>query len=214
MEKSTIVNGHAMRGLYEDSRKQPSQYQGSVFSRATSTTTRAGSVADVVTLADEVVTRSIAKGVHFGNDLSLTIGTIVLIHKEKPTYVPVRAKFDTGSDANFIPYSLVHAHGLQESLVELEDEGPDANTFQGLDNHEYQFRHTITLSWCAMTMNRVRNTLFYVADNVPYDMLLGNDFIRDNSVFEPPRIALPLRSGRKSSGNVTRYAWREQELIH
>lgn len=46
-------------------------------------------------------------------------------------------------------------------------------------------------------MHKVRKTLFHVVDEVGYDLLLGDDFIMENKVFNTPRSALPLRRAHK-----------------
>ena len=157
------------------------------------------STADVVTVAEEVITKSVARGIHFDPDPSLVLGTIVVTHEENPRFVPVRAKYDTGSEVNIVPIALVEKNGLLEFLVELE-----AGTFEskvyGLNDQEFIIHHTISLQWSAATMRNVRTTRFHVADASPYDMLLGNPFIQENKVFDPQRVALPLRHGPRSSG--------------
>jgi hypothetical protein len=155
-----------------------------------------------VTLAEEVVARSVTRGIHFDPDPSLVLGTIVVTHEDKPRFVPIRAKYDTGSDVNFIPFTLVERNGLSEFLVKLKDNTLEDNVFLGLNNQEYVIHHTITLQWSAATMHNVRTTHFHVADDLPYDMVLGNPFIQENRVFNPQRVALPLRRKHRDSGKI------------
>ncbi|CAN9266421.1 unnamed protein product [Alternaria alternata] len=150
------------------------------------------SVAEVMTLAEEVVAKSVARGVHFDPDPSLVLGTVVIVHETQPRFIPVRAKYDTGSDANFVPYELVRKNGLSDFLKKLETTSPEDNVFLGLNNQEYIIDHTIELQWSAATMRHVRTTQFHVAEGLPYDVVLGNPFIQENQVFHPERVALPL----------------------
>ncbi|CAN9232778.1 unnamed protein product [Alternaria alternata] len=150
------------------------------------------SIAEVMTLAEEVVAKSVARGVHFDPDPSLVLGTVVIVHETQPRFVPVRAKYDTGSDANFVPYELVRKNGLSDFLKKLETTSPEDNVFLGLNNQEYIIDHTIELQWSAATMRHVRTTQFHVAEGLPYDVVLGNPFIQENQVFHPERVALPL----------------------
>jgi len=154
------------------------------------------SVADVVTLAEKVVTQTMANGISFDSNPSLTFGTIALTHQAQPRYVPVRAKYDTGSDVNLVPAELIVSNDLSSLLVEEED------TFIGLNNQEYHTCHTITLKWCAVNMHRMRTTKFHVTDDLPFDMVLGDSFIQENAVFDPQRVALPLRRKHRGSGTV------------
>ncbi|KAF2725247.1 hypothetical protein K431DRAFT_290929 [Polychaeton citri CBS 116435] len=181
----------------------------SMASGAGSFTTDRESLADIVTLADEVVTKSMARGTNFDNNPSMVLGTITVTHESKPRFVPVRAKYDTGADANFIPSAFVKAHGLSSLLEELLEDGSHSNLFIGLNNEEFYIQHTITLQWCASTMHRVRTTKFHVADDLPYDMLLGDPFIQENRIFDPQRVALPLRRRRRNSAQRA-----EEELLN
>lgn len=174
--------------------------QESTYSRASSFTVGGESLADVVTLADEVVAKSIARGFRFDNDATLVLGTITVTHEDKARFVPVRAKYDTGSDVNFIPSSLVEKHGLGALLQELDEEEKQDNVFIGLNEQEYHVQHIIVLQWCASSMHHVRTTKFHVADEVPFDMLLGNPFIQENRIFDPQRTALAIRRKRPSAG--------------
>lgn len=185
---------------HESSRQHSRGDWQSAFTSTSSATVRTEMTADIATLADKAASRAMAKGVLAGGDPSLTIGTIVLTHMEKPSYVPVRAKYDTGADANFVSYQFTEQHGLSELLNDLGQEGSEEVIFDGLDEHEYRIRHTITLHWCAAAMHRMRTTLFHVASQLPYDILLGNDFIQENSVLSFSRPALPLRMKKKSKG--------------
>ena len=164
----------------------------STAAEASSFTIGSQSTAEVMTLAEEVVARSVARGVHFDPDPSLVLGTVVIVHESKPRFVPVRAKYDTGSDANFIPYELIKNNGLLEFLVKLEVDSLEDNVFIGLNDQEYTIEYTIELQWSAATMRHVRTTQFHVAEDLPYDLVLGNPFIQANQVFHPQRVALPL----------------------
>jgi hypothetical protein len=119
--------------------------------------------------------------------VTITLGTIVVTHEEKPRFVPVRAKYDTGSDVNLVPIALVEKNGLSDFLVKLDEDGSEDNVFLGINNQEYVIHHTITLKWSAATMHNIRTTYFHVAEDLPYDMVLGNPFVQDNQIFHPHR---------------------------
>ncbi|KAH0361933.1 hypothetical protein KCU65_g8392, partial [Aureobasidium melanogenum] len=134
-------------------------------------------------------------------DPSITDSTITVIHEDKPRYIAARAKYDTGSDVNFTSSAFVVENGLSPLLEELDN----AEIFVGLNDQEYHVKYTVVLHWCAATMHKARTTTFFVADEVPYDILLGNEFIIRNRVFEPQRTVLALRYKHRSS------AQREEE---
>ena len=159
------------------------------------------SLADVASIADSIVARGVALEMHFDRDPSLVVGIIFITHEEKGRFVPVRAKYDTGSDANFIPSALVERARLSAILVPLEDDS--VNVFVGLNNQEYHPTHMVTLDWCASTMHKTQATKFHVIDDVPYDILLGNPFVIENNVFTPPRVALPLRHKNRTAGKLS-----------
>lgn len=180
--------------------EEPWQDRQSILTQTSTATTKTQMTADVSTLADEIATRAVARGVHFGTDPSLTVGTIAVTHTNPPRYIPVRVKYDTGSDVNIISKEFAMEHDLGDLLNEIEGGGSQEDILLGLDDHEYRVRFTITLSWCAATMHKMRKTKFHVTDQLPYDLLLGNDFIQENSVLYVPRPALPLRLKRKTKG--------------
>ncbi|KAG9671318.1 hypothetical protein KCU99_g5701, partial [Aureobasidium melanogenum] len=134
-------------------------------------------------------------------DPSITDSTITVIHEDKPRYIAARAKYDTGSDVNFTSSAFVVENGLSPLLEELDH----SEIFVGLNDQEYHVKHTVVLHWCAATMHKARTTTFFVADEVPYDILLGNEFIIRNRVFEPQRTVLALRYKHRSA------AQREEE---
>jgi hypothetical protein len=175
----------------------------SMLSSVASFTTGQDSTADVASLAEEVVIRSVAQGFRFDANPSLVMGTIAVIHEAQPRFVAVRAKYDTGAEANFIPAAFVEKYGLSSLLEAIPEDDPDGNVFIGLNNEEYTVQRTITLSWSASAMHRVPTTIFYVADDLPYDILLGDPFIQKNNVFDIRRIALPLRRKRRDPSRWT-----------
>jgi hypothetical protein len=129
-------------------------------------------------------------------DRSVTDSTITVIHEDEPRYIAARAKYDTGSDFNFTSSAFVTKHRLSALLETLED----AEVFVGLNSQEYHVKHTVVLHWCASTMHKTRTTTFFVADGVPYDILLGNKFIIQNGIFEGKRAVLALRHKHRSAG--------------
>lgn len=157
------------------------------------------SEADAVAIRRELLLKDIASDLVSSASPSLVMGTIAVAHESKPRYVPVKAKYDTGADVNFMPIAFLEKHGLSSMQEELVEETPGDNVFIGLNNEEYIVLSTVTLHWCASNMHRMRKTKFHVANDMPFDMLLGDPFIQENRTFDPQRIALPLRRKHRSS---------------
>lgn len=159
---------------------------------------------DTVNLAAELVAHSVAQGVNFDTNPSNVLGTITLTHEDAPRFVPVRIKYDTAADANFIPRAFIEANDLSPLLERIQDDpdgdGPDAIVFTGLNDQEYKIEDTINLSWCASNMHRMRTTKFHVAESLPFDIILGDAFILENQPFHPQRTALPLRRKHRDEG--------------
>ncbi|KAG9556939.1 hypothetical protein KCU71_g11190, partial [Aureobasidium melanogenum] len=149
-----------------------------------------------VTFAEGIIARSVERGMQFDNDPSEPVGTIIATHEGKPRYVPVKAKYDTGSEANFIAAGFLKEHNLSALLQKL----PKDDWFRGMNECRYPVTYTITLDWCASTMNKVRKTQFYVVEEVPFDIIIGNPFILDNRVFQQSKVALPCRYEHLSAG--------------
>lgn len=146
-------------------------------------------VRDFVAIADKIMDRSARCGMQFDSDPSMAVGTIAVTHEKVPRFVPVRAKYDTGSDINFIAAGFLLKHNLSSRLQKL----PMSDCFDGLNGHQYHVSDTITLNWCASTMDTVRETQFHVVEEVPFDIILGNPFIMANRVFKPTKVALPCK---------------------
>ena len=154
---------------------------------------------EVASLAETIMAGTKIQGIRFDSDPSLVTGTITIAHETVPRFVPVRIKYDTGSDANFIPSILLQEHGLAELVegVSSDDGGPEW-IFLGLNQQEYAVKQSITLYWCSSTMRKTRKSVFHVIDDMGYDLLLGNPFIIENDVFRTTtRSALPITFVRK-----------------
>ncbi|KAI6865907.1 hypothetical protein KC323_g4166 [Hortaea werneckii] len=111
------------------------------------------SEADAVAIRRELLLKDIASDLVSSASPSLVMGTIAVAHESKPRYVPVKAKYDTGADVNFMPIAFLEKHGLSSMQEELVEETPGDNVFIGLNNEEYIVLSTVTLHWCASNMH-------------------------------------------------------------
>lgn len=91
------------------------------------TSTRFGGnpTVEVASIADPIVPSLMARGVRMDSNPSLVMGTIAVYDEDvpRPRFVPVRVKYDTGSDANFLPITLLEQHNLMR-LRETVPEDP------------------------------------------------------------------------------------------
>lgn len=145
-----------------------------------------GSIVDMTNAA------TVQPGQVVENDSTMILGTITVVHEAAPRYVPFRAKYDSGSEENFVSLAFVQEHGLTSLLQEVPDGEQDHFTFIVLNDVEVQARHTLTLHLCPSNMRRMRKTLFHVVDEVPYDLLIGEPFITANNVWDRARPVLHL----------------------
>jgi hypothetical protein len=79
----------------------------SVLTTESSCTVSHSTRGDTDALASDIHSRSKAKANHFGSNPSLTLGALTLTHEEQPRYVSVRTKYNSDSDANFLPSALI-----------------------------------------------------------------------------------------------------------
>ncbi|KAF1845021.1 uncharacterized protein K460DRAFT_416352 [Cucurbitaria berberidis CBS 394.84] len=90
----------------------------------------------------------------------------------------VCAKFDTGSEDNWISAAIVNRVGLHDRL-ELTQLG---KLYTGADGNMFQPMGVVSVPW---TRNSIKSwqTDFLVLENAPFDMLLGRKFIIEEGLF-------------------------------
>ncbi|KAM0721379.1 hypothetical protein Q7P37_002303 [Cladosporium fusiforme] len=132
---------------------------------------------DVQSLADTVTAASKVHIYAQNIDISLTPAVITLVHKNPQKFVPVQAKYDTGSDANFITRALLEEHDFSD-LMEDVDGGEEEFIFDGVNHQTYVVKHSITLHWCPSNERKTRMSTFNVVDAMGYDLLLGMPHIQ------------------------------------
>lgn len=139
-------------------------------------------------------------------DLSMLDAVIAKTHQEPSgsSWFPVRGKYDTGSDANFITKTLITAQGLESQLEALSTTDIGSRGFTGLNQQTCLPTHKLRLSWCARNAFKYSLTDFYVVEDAPYDIVIGNPYIQEAKVFQrsEKRVALPIFSSYKPKGKV------------
>lgn len=155
---------------------------------------------------DSVVTSHSPESRELDEDLSMLDAVIAKTHQEPygSSWFPVRGKYDTGSDANFITKTLITAQGLESQLEALSKTDIGSRGFTGLNQQTCLPTHKLELSWCARNAFKYSLTEFYVVDDAPYDIVIGNPYIQEAKVFQrsDKRVALPIFSSYKPKGKV------------
>lgn len=92
-----------------------------------------------------------------------------------PCWQGCRAKPDTGSDVNWVKYEILERCGL---LKEVRRFGGENQLMRDASDNLHPNDEIITLTWYK-NQEAITNTLdFFVIDTGPYDMLIGNSFVR------------------------------------
>jgi hypothetical protein len=134
----------------------------------------------------------LSEGLRFGGGSSLCNVSFSLDPNpgERPVFFPARVKFDTGCDDNLISESLVRKYNLQPWQKPIP-----ARTYLTLGNSRTVSTFQLKLNWSANNEELLRTDLFNVVPDSPFELLLGEQFIRaNNNLFNRTmRTAFPIR---------------------
>ena len=140
-------------------------------------------------------------------DTSLFNGTVAAPSTDGPqqwTWHPVRGLFDTGAKAPKI--NLVSRDILKRMDMEplLEEIGPDElSEVRGINGSSFQFTYKIRLTWQLNNSTRSFSTVFLLAEQGEFDLLLGNDFIKAHDALRTNKsfhfLGLPFRTSGDSA---------------
>ncbi|KAL6718892.1 hypothetical protein ACLMJK_003127 [Lecanora helva] len=117
--------------------------------------------------------------------------TIIRAHSEDFYNAVARGKLDTGCDENWISMELLERVGIGDQIQTM-DSIPSYVAFGG---HELEPIGVIDVTWFATNAAKSRKTTFLVHNEVPFDMVLGRQWIAEESIFVFNRPALALRMG-------------------
>ena len=131
---------------------------------------------------------------NFLHDFTIFQGVAAFVENDRVKWVPFSGKYDTGSDDNFVTKDIIQRAEKEHLLEQIDaDGGAVEHRYLGLNNQEVLCTSFIKLTWHERKGGRSRYTRFNLVDDAPFDIILGNPFILENSVFEPQASALPLR---------------------
>ena len=135
-------------------------------------------------------------------DWTLLDAVIVFVRDDGPKWEPVCGKYDTGSDENFIRREILNRADAESLLEPFEGE-----VFAGLDRQEVAPTHRVWLTWHDSRGGKSRRTRFYLVEDAPFDIILGNPHIQEEQILQRQFAALPLRRKPKTAGE---YIFTEQ----
>lgn len=108
-----------------------------------------------------------------------------------------RGKLDSGCDENWISTEVLARGGFEEQVRAIEI----PPTYIAFGGQAFEPKGEIDITWYAVNAGMSKKTTFLVHDQVPFDMVLGRVFIKNESVFVFKKPALALRHGRFSKGS-------------
>jgi hypothetical protein len=111
--------------------------------------------------------------------------TLDVAEGKRPIFYPAKAKFDTGCVDCLITEAVIRKYNLDEWREKCVE-----RTYLALGNSEVISNSLLHLNWSANNETTLRRNLFYVVADSPFELLLGETFMNDNSRFIP---ALPVR---------------------
>ena len=112
-------------------------------------------------------------------------------------HLVARGKLDSGCDENWISKEILTRGRLEDHVEAMEDR----RVYIAFGGAKFEPVGTIDLTWYAINAGKSRKTRFFVHDQVPFDMVLGRIFIKEESIFMFNEPALALRQGKFKKGN-------------
>jgi len=130
--------------------------------------------------------------------------TIIRAHVDKSEHTVARGKLDSGCDENWISMEVLTRARLEDQVEAMEDQ----RIYIAFDGGEFEPMGKVDVTWYAVNAGKSRKTSFFVHDQVPFDMVLGRVFIKEESIFMFNEPALALRQGKFKKGN-NKLQWRD-----
>ncbi|KAI9728815.1 MAG: hypothetical protein M1834_007201 [Cirrosporium novae-zelandiae] len=131
---------------------------------------------------------------------------VMIWNRIAPGHKCIRAKLDTGSDINMISLDLVKACDLEvKRLSQCKSQ-----IVTWLNESKITLRYIVRLHWNSTTWRKTYSTIkFYVVKKLPYDMILGGDFVKAR--YPQKRVLVVHGDRRKSKEEKEREKKRHDE---
>lgn len=124
--------------------------------------------------------------------------TILRTYQEDSEQTVARGKLDSGCDENWVSTEILQRARLEGNIEQIEDQ----RIYTAFDGAEFEPMGKMDITWYAVNAGKSRKTTFFFRDNVPFDMVLGRIFIKEESIFMFNQPALALRQGKFKKGNT------------
>jgi hypothetical protein len=148
------------------------------------------------------------------NDFTRSL--VVIIHTKNedgilvPQFVPVRSKYDTGSDENFVSAEILNKNGIDPTIITtILEENRKKRELHMLNNLTYIPKQEVRLSWHKHNDMKQREDVFIIVEDAPFDVLICSKLWKVDSV----KTGLFL-FGRNKSKGMDFKLWIATWLIH
>ena len=113
-----------------------------------------------------------------------------------PRWTVGRGILDSGCGENWITWDLIRRAHLEPTVIP----NTQSSLYIGFGNQNIEPRGKTRITWFANEGSKTRETEFLVADQGPFDLLLGREFIFSENIFIFNQAALVLRAAPISDG--------------
>lgn len=129
---------------------------------------------------------------------------VLPLHGHGPLAFPARGKMDCAGDTNVVAKEVVEAAGLLGQLKDVED-SENSVGFHSLNGNVFSPTKQIQIYWRLPNDRKARTTMFYVAEQSPYQLLFGQNWIEGNGqIFKLQPAIMALVGPFVSKGALSR----------
>ncbi|CAG7555219.1 unnamed protein product [Fusarium equiseti] len=121
------------------------------------------------------------------NDFTRSLVVIIRTKNEDgiliPQFVPVRSKYDSGSDENFVSAEILNKNGIDPELITtIPEENRKKRELHMLNNFTFIPKQEVRLSWHKHNDMKQREHVFIIVENAPFDVLICSKLWKVDSV--------------------------------
>ena len=116
--------------------------------------------------------------------------------EDGPRWTVARGMLDSGCVENWVTLDLITRANLERTVIP----STHSSLYTGFGNQNIEPKGKIKITWYANDGSKTRETEFLMADQGPFDLLLGKKFIFSENIFMFNQAALVLRAAPISDG--------------
>ena len=116
--------------------------------------------------------------------------------EDGPRWTVGRGILDSGCAENWITIDIIKRAHLEPRIIRVTQ----SDLYTGFGNQNIESRGKIRITWFANDGFKTRENEFLVAEQGPFDLLLGRQFIFSENIFIFNQAALVLRAAPISDG--------------